>query len=188
MKISKILFLLGLIFLTHAVAFGQGDDDDLDKKHKKNKLYVPKAKQSSGVKNSKGRKDLFRNETFKSTQPNKKAQAKTQRKKHKKSAKKYKKTRGDLQNKSTTKRMKHNERMSKKINSKKTIPLVKRVGMRARPTTKKRMHASRKRSNELDKRNKKARDRYDSTYTPVSKKKKKKKMRAFYNPFKKKKF
>ncbi len=183
MKLFRAFLVLMFCVSLYSVSYAQ-DDDDKERKRKRAKIYVPKVKQSSKVKHSKKRDDLFRGETFKSTKQSEKAQARANKKRYKKQEKKYKKTRGDLQNKTTAKRMKKNERMSRKINQQRTMPLTKRVGARFKPTNKSRMAASRRRSDELHKREDKARTRYESTYTPTSKRKKKDKLREFYNPFK----
>src|SRR5690606_37964993 len=171
MKLFRILLLLAIFTSFYSVSYGQDDDDEKERKRRRSKIYVPKAKQSSKVKQSKNRDDLFRGETFKSTKQSKKAQARANKKRHKGQAKKYKQTRGELQNKTTEQRMKKNERLSKKSNQQRTVPLVKRVGARFKPSNKSRMAASRKRSNELHKREDRARSKYESTYTPASKKK-----------------
>jgi len=183
MKLSRLIPFLLIIFCAQTVSFAQEDDEP--KRKKRSSLFVPKSRKSSGVKKSKNRDDLFRDETFKSSKETKKQQAKKQRKKHKKRDKKYKKTRGEMQNQSTSRRMKRNERKARKFNQGRTVPLIKRIGSQIKPSKSKRISKERRRrSNQLRERQNKASEKYESSYTPTSRKKKKDKLRSFFNPFK----
>jgi hypothetical protein len=181
---SRLLLVFLFTFFLSNISFAQYEDEEDKRKRKSRKVFAPKPGKSSKARQTKNREDLFRSETHKSTQQSKRQQSKSISKRHKKQDKKYRKTRGELQNKTTQKRMRKSERMSKKINQQRTIPLAKRMGMRFQPNNKRRMATSRKKSNELRKREDRARDKYESSYTPSSKRKKKDKMREFYNPLK----
>ncbi len=176
MNLTRILFLLGIVFFVQ-VGYVQAQDEDIQRDgRKRNKVYVQKKQKSSKVKHSKDQKDLFRNETFKSTAPSKKQQQKAMVKKTKNQAKKYKQTRKTLQNKETAKRMKKNQRMSKKMKNRKAS-YAKRFGNKNTYNNKKIRAATSKRSGELRKREDKAREKYESKYIPPSGQKKKKKIR-----------
>lgn len=184
MTLSRLVFLVIFTFGLSNISFSQYDDDDERKRARRSRIFAPKPQKSSKVRQKKKRDDLFRSEAQRSTQQSKRQQGKAINKRHKKQDKKYRQTRGEIQNRSTQKRMRKSERMSRKINQQRTIPLAKRVGMRFQPNNKSRMAASRRRSNDLRKREDKARQRYESTYTPSSQRKKKEKLREFYNPLK----
>lgn len=186
MKLSRILFFIGIFVFVSNVTFAQYDDDDNSQSRKgsaRKEKSAPRVK--SGAKQSKTREDLFRSSVNKSTYLSKKEQQKLINKKQKNKSKHYKKTRGELNNKSTIKRMKKSERHSYQINSGKNAPFFQRMVKTLNPTNDKIKRKSSRKSNKLQKRQDDARDKYaKKEYTPTSSKKKKKKtkIRTFYNP------
>ena len=187
MKLSKIFLLLGFLLITNTVVFAQYDDDDKAQSRKgsqkKEKVSSGKIKQSSGVKNSKSRNDLFRSSVNKTTHMSKKEQTKMMSKKDQTKSARYKSNRGKLQNDNTEKRMKKSERQSYKINSGKK-PFLKKAEGYVKPKNRAIQRKSRRKSSELHKRQRNIKNKYDTNYTPVErgKKKKKDKLKAFYLP------
>jgi hypothetical protein len=188
MKFSRIILFIGLLVFANNIAFAQYDDDDDSQSRKasskKEHVKTPKGLKSNATQ-SKTREDLFRSSVNKTTYLSKKEQSKLISKKQRNKEHRYDKTRGELNNKSTVKRMKKSEKHSYQINNGQNAPFFKRVTRRLNPKNGQSQRRSSRKSSKLQKQQDDARSKYESKEygkNGTRDKKKKKKLRTFYNP------